>query len=69
MTVDSILQQFRQVNSTWFEIEPSALLPMTTGNDERVDISLFPPLPFFACGVDLTVVDGAKRNSEFIADL
>jgi hypothetical protein len=35
----------------------------------RVDIALFPSLPLLACGVDLMVVNGAKRNGELIADL
>ena len=47
----------------------AALLPKAIGNFERVDISLFPPVPFLACGVDLMVVNGAKRNGELIADL
>ena len=45
------------------------MLPKTTGNFEGIDIALFPPLSFLASGVDLMVVDGAKRNGELIADL
>jgi hypothetical protein len=39
------------------------------GNRERIDLALLPPLSLLACGVDLMVVDGAKRNRELIADL
>jgi hypothetical protein len=36
---------------------------------EWIDASRLPPLSFLARSVDLMVVDGAKRNGEFIADL
>ena len=47
----------------------AALLPKATGNCERIDIALLPPLPLLAGGVDVVVVDSAERNGELIADL
>ena len=47
----------------------AAFLPKTVGNFERINFALFPPLAFVACGVDVVVVDGAKRHGELIADL
>ena len=38
-------------------------------NFEWIDIALLPPLPLFACGVDIVVVDGAERNGELITHL
>jgi hypothetical protein len=40
-----------------------------TGNHERIYVALFPPLAFFACGVDLMMVYAAKWNGELIANL
>ena len=45
------------------------LQPKVISNFEWIDIALLPPLPFFACGVDVVVVDGAERNGELIAHL
>jgi hypothetical protein len=45
------------------------LQPKSTGNFERVDIALLPPLPFLTGGVNLMMVDGAERNRELVADL
>ena len=39
------------------------------GNLERIDIALLPPLTFLAGGVDVVVVNGAKRDGELVADL
>src|SRR6476646_6217518 len=47
----------------------AALLPQTTSDHERIDITLLPPLMFLAGGMDVVVVDGAKRNGELIAHL
>ena len=47
----------------------AALLPQTTSDLERIDITLLPPLTFPAGGMDVVVVDGAKRNGELIAHL
>ena len=47
----------------------SALLPKAASNYQWIDVPFLPPLPFLSCGVDLMVVDGAKRNGELIADL
>ena len=46
-----------------------ALLPEATGDDEGIDIALPPPPAFVACGVDVVMVDGAKRHGELIANL
>ena len=46
-----------------------ALLPEATGDHEGIDTTLLPPLSFFACGVDVVVVDGAKWNRELVAHL
>jgi hypothetical protein len=45
------------------------LSPKATGNDERVNFTLFPPLPFLACGVNMVVMDGAEWNRELVAYL
>jgi hypothetical protein len=50
-------------------IRLATLLPKATRNFDRVDIPLLPPLTFLPRGVDLVVVDGAKRHGEFIAHL
>ena len=47
----------------------AALSPQSTRDFERIDIALLPPLPFLAGGVDVVMVDGAKRNGELVADL
>ena len=46
----------------------AALFPKATGNYQGIDIALLPPLVFLTGGVDVVVVDGAKRDGELIAD-
>ena len=43
------------------------LPPKCIGDLKRIEIALLPPLPFLARGVNAVVVNGAERNSEFIA--
>ena len=43
------------------------LLPQIGGHFERVDVALLPPPMLLAGGVDLVMVDGAKRHGELIA--
>jgi hypothetical protein len=44
-------------------------LPKAIGNYEGINIALLPPLVLHTSGVDVVVVDGAKRDSELVADL
>jgi hypothetical protein len=43
-------------------------LPQTIGNYEGIDIALLPPLPLLAGGVNVVMMDGAKRDGKLIAD-
>jgi hypothetical protein len=45
------------------------LLPQAGSDSEWVYAALVPPLPLFACAVDVVVMNGAKRDSELIAHL
>ena len=36
---------------------------------KRIYLALLPPLSFIASGMDLAVVNGAKRHGELVADL
>ena len=46
----------------------AALFPKAIGNYQGIDIALLPPLVLLTGGVDVAVVDGAKRDGELIAD-
>lgn len=47
----------------------TALSPKVLRKDEGINIALLPPLSFLAGGVDVVVVNGAKRDGELIANL
>jgi hypothetical protein len=44
-------------------------LPQLFGDNQGIDLALLPPLSLIAGGVVFAVVDGTKRNSEFVAYL
>ena len=63
------LRSFDLARLTRAGITFAVFVPQITSNFERVDIPLLPPLPFLAGRMDLVVMDSAKRDGEFIADL
>jgi hypothetical protein len=67
--IGSVPRQFWQVGFTCYGIARAAPLPEAIGNYEGINIALLPPLVLLACGVDVVVVDGAKRDGELIAHL
>jgi hypothetical protein len=48
---------------------PSALQPEGSGDFERIDIVLLPPLSFVTSRVDVVVVNGTERDCELVAHL
>src|SRR6516164_11113283 len=69
MLSNSVLKDLSAISFARHRMSLAALLPKTTGNCEGIDLALLPPLPLFAGGVNVVVMDGAKRHGELVADL
>ena len=67
--LNSIVEDLGLISFARDGIALAALLAQRVGYFERIDLALLPPLSFPTGGVDMVVVDGAKRHGELIADL
>ncbi len=59
-------QSLRVVLSRSFTVQ--ALPPQFGSDSQRINLSLLPPSPLITSSMIFTVVDGAQRYGEFIAD-